>query len=96
MRTDTIQIYDRQTIAELRTFVRKENGKMNGSPHDDRVISLAIANQMLKYVWLPEYRPVDKPPQNSLMWWEKHIIGGRSAKKTPIGAHNVRNQTPFG
>jgi hypothetical protein len=96
MRTDTIQIYDRQTIAELRTFVRKENGKMNGSPHDDRVISLAIANQMLKYVWLPEYRPVDKPPQNSLMWWEKHIIGGRTAKKTPIGAHNVRNQTPFG
>lgn len=95
MRTDTVQVYDRLTIAELRTFVRKENGKMSGSPHDDRVISLAIANQMLKYVWLPEYRPSNKPPENSLLWWEKHIFEGRKAEKTPIGAHNVRSQTPF-
>lgn len=95
MRTNTVEIYDRLTIAELRTFVRKENGRMTGSPHDDRVISFAIANQMLKYVWLPEYLPSTKPPQNSLLWWEKHIFGGKKAQKTPIGAHNVRTQTPF-
>jgi hypothetical protein len=38
----------KSTIAELRTFIREQNGKMHGSPHDDRVMSLAIANQMLE------------------------------------------------
>lgn len=96
LRDSSIELYDGHTIAELRTFVRKENGKMAGSPHDDRVISLAIAVQMLKYVWLPEYRSDFKPPTNSLMWWEQHIYGGMPATKTFLGAHNVRERTPFG
>ena len=95
MRNGSIEIYDRLTIAELRTFVRKENGKMNGSPHDDRVISLAIAVQMLKYVFLSEYTPTTKPPTNSLLWWEQHIFGIGNSKKTFIGSHNVRETTPF-
>jgi hypothetical protein len=95
MRDNAIEIYDRLTIAELRTFVRKENGKTAGSPHDDRVISLAICNQMLKYVWLPEYRQDTRPPANSLLWWENHIMDNKPAHKSFIGAHNVRNRTPF-
>jgi len=95
LRDNAIEVYDRLTIAELRTFVRKENGKTAGSPHDDRVISLAICNQMLKYVWLPEYRQDTAPPANSLLWWENHIMDNRPAQKTFIGAHNVRNRTPF-
>ena len=42
---------------ELRTFVRDDAGKMTGSPFDDRTISLSIANQMIKYVWLKQYEP---------------------------------------
>ena len=95
MRENVIEIYDRLTIAELRTFVRKENGRTAGSPHDDRVISLAIANQMLKYVWLQEYRQDAPPPHNSLMWWEQHIFNGNQPNKTFIGSHNVRERTPF-
>ena len=95
MRNGSIEIYDRLTIAELRTFVRKENGKMNGSPHDDRVISLAIAVQMLKYVFLSEYTATTKPPTNSLLWWEQHIFGIGNSKKTFMGSHNVRETTPF-
>jgi hypothetical protein len=95
MRDNAIEVYDRLTIAELRTFVRKENGKTAGSPHDDRVISLAICNQMLKYVWLPEYRQDTRPPANSLLWWENHIMGDKPAQKSFIGSHNVRNRTPF-
>jgi hypothetical protein len=95
MRDNAIEIYDRLTIAELRTFVRKENGKTAGSPHDDRVISLAICNQMLKYVWLPEYRQDTAPPANSLLWWEKHIMDNQPVQKSFIGSHNVRQRTPF-
>ena len=95
MRTGSIEIYDRLTIAELRTYVRKDNGRTSGSPHDDRVISLAIANQMLKYVWLPEYMDSKKPPINSLLWWEQHIFTNNRAGKTKMGAHNVRDATPF-
>jgi hypothetical protein len=50
----------------------------------------------LRTFWVGVLRlPADKPPANSLLWWEKHIFGGRKAEKTPIGAHNVRSQTPF-
>lgn len=91
IRTEDITIYCYKTIAELRTFVRKDNGRMTGSPHDDRVMSLAIANQMLKYVWLPEYRGDVSVPRNSLLWWEQHLFDDIGEGKTPIGAFNIRN-----
>jgi hypothetical protein len=91
LRTSSLEVYCGKTIAELKTFVRKANGKMAGSPYDDRTISLAIANQMLKYVWLPEYRGNSVVPKNSLLWWEKHLMSNQSSNKVPIGAHNVRD-----
>jgi len=90
IRDSAISIYDKNTIAELRTFIRESNGKMHGSPHDDRVMSLAICNQMLKYVWLPEYRVDAEPIRNTLGWWEKFLIREKQEVKTPIGAFNVR------
>jgi hypothetical protein len=56
-------------------------------------MSLAIANQMLKYVWLPEYRPNMTPKKNTFEWWEKFIIKPAVAKREPIGALNVRKVT---
>ena len=61
------------SIAELKTFVRDDNGSMHGSPHDDRVMSLAIANQMLKYVWLPEYRPKSDAPFGTLNYFASKL-----------------------
>jgi hypothetical protein len=95
IRDGGITILDEKTLAELRTFVRKENGRMTGSPHDDRTISLAIANQMLKYVWLPEYRGDVSVPKNSLLWWEQHMFSNYGDGKVFIGSHNVRKQVPF-
>lgn len=46
---------DRGTLDELYTFVNDGKGGMNGSPHDDRVISLGIANEMSAFVFAPEY-----------------------------------------
>ena len=95
IRDEGVIILCAKTLGELRTFVRKENGRMSGSPHDDRIISLAIANQMLKYVWLPEYRGDVSLPKNSLMWWEQHLFSGQGENRMFLGSHNVRKRTPF-
>lgn len=91
IRNRDLELFCVKTVAELRTFVRKSNGRMVGSPYDDRTISLAIANQMLKYVWLPEYQNPNKIPKNSLAWWEGHIMGRPTTQKVPLGAHNIRS-----
>ena len=91
LREQQLYVPCRKTIGELRTFVRKSNGKMSGSPHDDRVISLAIANQMLKYVWLPEYDSGLAVPRNSMLWWEQFIHTDVAPARAPIGSFNVRN-----
>jgi hypothetical protein len=54
-------------------------------------MSLAISNQMLKYVWLPEYRGTDTPKKNTLGWWEKHIVREKKPERVPIGAFNTRS-----
>jgi hypothetical protein len=90
IRDESVYVHDKSTIAELRTFIRESNGKMHGSPHDDRVMSLAITNQMLKYVWLPEYRVDAEPVRNTLGWWERFLVHEKQEVKTPIGAFNVR------
>lgn len=95
LRDGGIELLCDKTIAELKTFVRKDNGKTTGSPHDDRTMSLAIAVQMLKYVWLPEYRPDMSVPKNTILWWEQHMFSPQGEGKVYIGAHNVRKRTPF-
>jgi hypothetical protein len=84
IRDGVIDIRCEYTIAELKTFVRADNGSTHGSPHDDRVMSLAIANQMLKYVFLSEYRPKVEKAFGTIDWFassikkpepEKFIIG---------------------
>ena len=90
LRDEDLVLYCSKTIAELRTYVRKDNGRMSGSPHDDRVMSLAITIQMLKYVWLPEYRGTQSVPKNSLAWWEQYIMTDNGGAKVPIGSFNVR------
>lgn len=93
IRDNVIYIPCERTIAELKTYVRNPNGRMNGSPHDDRVMSLAITYQMLKYVWLPEYRPEIASPKYSLHWFERFIqYGDEGLKSVPLGAYNARKK----
>lgn len=101
---NSMELLDKETVAELRTFTRDEKGKMSGSPFDDRTISLAIANQMLKYVWLEQFDVKDdRPPPGSFGAWEKalygnsfsELISGNRRKDRPkrerIGGNSVRN-----
>jgi hypothetical protein len=88
LRTDDLDLRDRFTIAELRTFIRDDKGKLRGSPYDDRVISLAIANQMREYAH--QYVHVDRAiPYMSLKWWEQ-TTKEHDNENRPIGYHNRR------
>lgn len=103
LREQAVTLYDDGTLSELRTFVRDDAGKMSGSPFDDRVISLSIANQMVKYVWLKQYEPEREPPPGSMGWFEKQLYGDdlmshieSNARRLPnepepIGQHTVRD-----
>lgn len=96
MRDGECHVFDVETQAELRTYIREGDGKMHGSPHDDRVMALAIAVQMLKYVWLREYQPVREPPPGTFGYMEKMLFGRmaemeKPKEREPIGRNYVRS-----
>ena len=101
LREGNLILYDAETVAELRTYVRGDNNKMQGSPFDDRTMSLMIANQMLKHVWLQEYEPRREPGPGTMGWMEKQLYGdsvfdeARPRRKIieakPIGQNYVRS-----
>ena len=79
LRNQELILKDQHTIAELRTYVRNERGGMSGSPHDDRVMALALANQMRKYAFIPEYvQKVDD--MYTFDWWMR-----QANKPEPVG-----------
>ena len=98
-----LTLWCEETLAELRTYVRNDRGKMGGSPFDDRVVSLAIATQMLKYVWFVEFQPKREPPPGSFAWWERKTYGNNfddlitnyqrpsiTQEREPIGSFAIR------
>ena len=100
LRERAITLFDADTLSELRTFVRDDAGKMGGSPFDDRTISLSIAGQMLKFVWLAQYEPEVEPGPGTMGWMEKQLYGDdvfskiaprKFQKPEPIGSQWVRD-----
>jgi hypothetical protein len=79
LRNGEVVDHDEETIGELVTYVRDENGKTHGSPFDDCVISLALAVQMLKHVWTHVEENEDEVPWGSWQWWEEQ------SRTTPSG-----------
>ena len=100
LRERSITLYCADTLSELRTFVRDDAGKMSGSPFDDRTISLSIAGQMLKFVWLKQYEPDLLPGPGTMGWYERQLYGDDVFSKItprkfkepePIGSQWVRD-----
>jgi len=87
LRNDELKLRDKSTVKELRTYVRDEKGRTNGSPYDDRVMALAVANQMRKVAFQPEYVTVVDDYWTG-DWWARQgqepkgewIIGGESVR----------------
>ena len=95
LRNDELSVFDVNTIRELRTFTRNDRGTMSGSPFDDRVMALALANQMRKYAHAPEY--VEQVDDYWTIDWWRRLATGETDSKDPlrIGAHSIRG-TPRG
>ena len=88
LRNDELILRDRHTIAELRTYVRNERGSMSGSPYDDRVMALALANEMRQYAFMPEYAPA-ADDYWSVDWFAR-MIKPDDNPDLCIGSHTVR------
>jgi len=87
LKSHELTIYDKPTIRELMTFIRNDKGKLEGSPHDDRVMSLAIAWHMIEHVGI--YDAMNPPDDRwTLNWWARQ--GEKKSELMPIGAHNSR------
>ena len=88
LKNEELVLHDEFTLQELRTFTRNDRGTMSGSPHDDRVMALALANQMRKYAFIPEYvQEVDDTW--TFDWWLRQIPSNVPVTDT-IGLNNVR------
>jgi len=97
LRDGELHCFDAEAISELRSYIREGDGKMHGSPHDDRVMAMSIAVQMLKFVWLREYQPVREPPPGTFGWMERMMFGRLGQltppkERPPIGQHYVRSR----
>lgn len=74
-----VEVQDDGTLGELRTFVRDLNGRMHGSPFDDQVIAISIANQMRKHFYTREVIGETGPPPYSLAW---HVMMADQEERT--------------
>jgi hypothetical protein len=90
IRDGGVELFDADTVAELRTFVREGNGRMHGSPFDDRTMALAIAVQMMQHAWLPEYRVDQEPGEGTMGYIEARMYGDGFRIGTPNGVNRMR------
>jgi len=88
LRSEELTIHDRFTLAELRTYVRNERGSMSGSPHDDRVMALALANEMRQYAFMPEF--VKRVDDYWTVDWFARLVKPEETADMHIGKHSMR------
>jgi|TARA_R100001163_G_scaffold64617_1_gene59287 hypothetical protein len=88
LRSEELIIHDRFTLAELRTYVRNERGSMSGSPHDDRVMALALANEMRQYAFMPEF--VKRVDDYWTVDWFARLVKPEETADMHIGKHSMR------
>jgi hypothetical protein len=76
--TDSLVIYDTETLTELMNFQemvtesgRKSTGVPKGMGHDDLAIATMIAYQMAHRAYHQIYQPKVRAKKFSLKWWER-------------------------
>lgn len=85
IRQDELILAAPETVAEMRTYVRDDKGKMGGSPFDDRVMSVAIAEQMRKHAFAPTHQR-EESDYGTLAWWERQGRDEEPSGRLTIGA----------
>jgi len=90
LRDAKLYMPDHDTRLELQRFVREGDGKMHGSPYDDRTMSLAIAVHMLEFAFVTEFEVDEKPGPGTMGWFEQMMYPKERSETAPIGSHSVR------
>ena len=91
VRDESLIVYCAGALGEMRTYVRDERGAMGGSPYDDRVMALAVGNQMLGFAFAPEYKE-ETTDYWTINWWAnlKSENLSEPEERWNIGAHSSR------
>lgn len=89
-----ITFEDAATVREMMQFVRDEKGKLAAVPpnHDDRVISFAIAVQMMYHGYTPSADTSEEDDYWTLNYFSKKL-DKQSAPLAVMGSNNVRSGT---
>jgi hypothetical protein len=89
IRNQEIVIHEPETFTELKGYVRDEAGRMGGSPFDDRVMALALAQHGRAYMHLREAEESPRDDYMTWAWWNRQ---GREPDKDHlvVGAHARR------
>lgn len=96
LRDNDITLHDDELggdFGELRTFVRDTGGKLHGSPHDDRVMALGIANQLRKHWFATRAEDEAKQIAGTFMELELRLEADfdiRQMRQGLIGQYSVR------
>ncbi len=85
-----LAVPDEHTIAELLTYVRDEKGLTSGSPHDDRVMALAITWQMAPHVRKTEAQEAKDYYWTAQYFLDKLLNPESPDGYVPIGTYNKR------
>lgn len=86
-------IRSKRTVDELRTYIRDEKGHTSGSPHDDTVMSLGLANHGRPFLYVEEYKPEQTVARGTWDWhMERLAAQGRASSRAGrrIGAWNEK------
>lgn len=89
LRDESVAFADANLIGELCTYVRDEKGQMHGSPFDDRVMSMAIAVQMMAHQTTPHTKVDNSTPYWSFDWFVEQS-NAAEPDDVPIGWNNRR------
>jgi hypothetical protein len=91
IRDGTIEFRDAATIQELKTFVREGDGKMHGSPWDDRTMSFAIGVHMIQFAFLHEFVVEQKPGPGTMGYFEEYLYSmNKPIEMDAVGSHSYR------
>jgi hypothetical protein len=94
IRNGEVQIHEYETFVELKGYVRDEAGRMNGSPFDDRVIALALAQHGRAFMHQREAEDAKRDDYMTFAWWMRQgeekqgglVVGSRGRRKSKVDA----------
>jgi hypothetical protein len=94
LRGGEVIIREAETIVELKGYVRDEAGRMAGSPFDDRVIALALAQHGRAFMHLRDSADATSDDYMTFAWWNRlgreeddgRLVVGRHARRRGVGA----------